>query len=83
MVNNSCNGRCELEKSIKKYSDNEKRMHDNLDNKVDLVFIQNTFAASYELVQSNNQFKKPNFYILEKKTIAVARSSFRPPSFLI
>ncbi|MES2238946.1 MAG: hypothetical protein V4497_01675 [Bacteroidota bacterium] len=83
MVNNSCNGRCELDKSIKKYSDNEKRMQNNLDNKVDLVFIQNTVVANNFKVSQFSYVAKPNFYTPEKKPVSVALSSFRPPSYLI
>ena len=83
MINNSCNGRCELQKSLKKYEDNEKRMQNNLDNKVDLVFVQNTVVAdNFKLIEFN-YIGKPNFYTLEKETISVSLSSFRPPSFLI
>ncbi|MFA9188656.1 hypothetical protein AAGV33_14705 [Flavobacterium sp. FBOR7N2.3] len=83
MVNNSCNGRCELQKSLKKYEDNEKRMQNNLDNKVDLVFIQNTIVANDFKLIAFDFLIKPNFYILEKKEISISLSSFRPPSYLI
>ncbi|RVT76723.1 hypothetical protein EOD40_09495 [Flavobacterium sufflavum] len=82
LVNNSCNGRCELQKSLKKYEDNEKKMQNNLDNKVDLVFIQNTVFADFNAI-TVAPIEKPNFYILEKKTVSVALSSFRPPSYFI
>lgn len=82
LVNNSCNGRCELQKSLKKYEDNEKKMQNNLDNKVDLVFIQNTVFADFKTI-TVTPIEKPNFYILEKKTVSVALSSFRPPSYFI
>ena len=83
MVNNTCNGRCELDKSIKKYNDNEKRMHNNLDNKVDLVFIENTVVDKNFTLVSPCFFRKSNFYTLEKKPISVSFTSFRPPSFFI
>ncbi|MBA0885491.1 hypothetical protein GTZ96_017515 [Flavobacterium sp. BBQ-18] len=82
LVNNSCNGRCELQKSLKKYDDNEKKMQNNLDNKVDLVFIQNTVFADFKTI-AVTPIEKPNFYILEKKTVSVSLSSFRPPSYFI
>jgi plasmid maintenance system antidote protein VapI len=83
MVNNSCNGRCELQKSLKKYEDNEKKMQNNLDNKVDFVFIQNTVVANnFKLIEFRFS-GKPNFFVLEKKAISVSLSSFRPPSYLI
>ncbi|WP_026713830.1 hypothetical protein [Flavobacterium daejeonense] len=83
LVNNSCNGRCELEKSLKKYSDNEKRMQNNLDNKVELVYIQNSFIAKNFQFPETNYSEKSLFYTLEKKTASVALTTFRPPSFLI
>ncbi len=82
LVNNTCNGRCELDKSIKKYNDNEKRMQNNLDNKVDLVFIQNTVVTDFK-VTAVTPIEKPNCYTLEKKPISVSIPSFRPPSYFI
>lgn len=83
MVNNTCNGRCELQKSLKKYEDNEKRMQNNLDNKIDLVFIQNTVIATDFKIIEFNYSSKPNSYTQEKKPVSVSLSSFRPPSYLI
>lgn len=83
LVNNSCNGRCELQKSLKKYEDNEKKMQNNLDNKVDFVFIQNTVVAADSKTIAVIATEKPNFYTLEKKTVSVSLPSFRPPSYLI
>lgn len=83
LVNNSCNGRCELQKSLKKYEDNEKKMQNNLDNKVDLVFIQNTVFAKNFKIAKPDYIAKPDFYTPEKKTVSVALSSFRPPSYFI
>lgn len=82
MVNNSCNGRCELDKSIKKYSDNEKKMQNNLDSKVNLVFIQNTIITHFNVV-AVAPIEKPNCYTLEKKPVSVSLPSFRPPSYFI
>ncbi|MFL9829269.1 hypothetical protein ABS764_00255 [Flavobacterium sp. ST-87] len=83
MINNSCNGRCELQKSLKKYEDNEKRMQNNLDSKVDLVFIQNTVVADDFKLIAFDFIIKPNFYTIEKQPVSVSLSSFRPPSVLI
>lgn len=82
LVDNTCNGRCELQKSLKKYDDNERRMQNNLDNKVDLVYIYTAAVPEYKLIK-NNLLAKPNFYTLEKKTISVSLPSFRPPSYLV
>jgi len=83
MVNNSCNGRCELQKSLKKYDDNEKKMQNNLDNKIDLVFIQNTTIVADFKTAEFGFIEKPNGYTLEKKTVSVSLSTFRPPSYFI
>jgi hypothetical protein len=72
-----------LQKSLKKYEDNEKRMQNNLDNKVDLVFIQNTVVADDFKIIEFNYSSKPNFHTQEKKPVSVTLSSFRPPSCLI
>ncbi|MFC5683011.1 hypothetical protein ACYE2N_03660 [Flavobacterium sp. MAHUQ-51] len=82
LVDNTCNGRCELQKSLKKYEDNERKMQNNLDNKVDLVYVLTPFVAEYTLIE-NNLVAKPNCYTLEKKTVSVTLPSFRPPSYLI
>ncbi|WP_278035343.1 hypothetical protein [Flavobacterium nitratireducens] len=82
LVDNTCNGRCELQKSLKKYEDNERKMQNNLDNKVDLVYVLTPSVAEYTLIE-NNLVAKPNCYTLEKKTVSVTLPSFRPPSYLI
>ncbi|MFH6968240.1 hypothetical protein [Flavobacterium sp. FlaQc-28] len=82
MVFNSCNGRCELQKSLKKYDDNEKKMQDNLKEKTELVYI---------LYTSNNTFKliapigiKADFPArFDNKPISVSTDTFRPPSLFI
>lgn len=81
MVFNTCNGRCELQKSIKKYLDNEKEMQNNLKEKAELVYIQNTskfdFAIIPLLETTENVFDR-----IESKTVAISVETFRPPSFL-
>ncbi|RZJ53704.1 MAG: hypothetical protein EOO44_07665 [Flavobacterium sp.] len=82
MVFNSCNGRCELQKSLKKYADNEKRMQNNLKEKTEVVYIQNFGVSNYELIA----FIEPGvklFASFDKKPIAVSSSTFHPPSFFI
>ena len=48
LVLNTCNGRCELQKSMKKFEDNEKRMQNNLKEKLELVYIQNTIENNFK-----------------------------------
>ncbi|WP_291149730.1 hypothetical protein [Flavobacterium sp. UBA7680] len=82
MVFNSCNGRCELQKSLKKYSDNEKKMQDNLKEKAEVVYIQNSITAQYKLIVPIEN-KTQNFGVLDKKPISVSVVAFHPPSFFI
>ena len=82
MVFNSCNGRCELQKSLKKYSDNEKRMQNNLKEKAEVVYIQNTIVTSYKFVTSIESRAKI-FASFDTKPISVSNSMFRPPSYFI
>ena len=83
IVNNTCNGRCELNKSIKKYNDSEKKANSNLVEKTDFVFISHSVYANDKQLDFKSQYKKSLFFSLEKKPIAVASATFRPPSFFI
>jgi thioredoxin-related protein len=81
-VFNSCNGRCELQKSIKKYTDNEKEMQDTLKDKIELVYIQNNADAGFGII-SSFETKEISFELFENKPIGVPNLTFRPPaSFL-
>ena len=82
MVFNSCNGRCELQKSLKKYADNEKRMQNNLKEKAEVVYIQNTTTANYRLVTPIESAAKL-FASIDEKPISVSNSTFHPPSYFI
>ena len=82
MVFNSCNGRCELQKSLKKYADNEKRMQNNLKQKAEVVYIQNKATANYRLVTPIESAAKL-FASIDKKPISVSNSTFHPPSYFI
>lgn len=82
MVFNTCNGRCELQKSLKKYADNEKKMQDNLKEKAEIVYIQNTNTSLYTLVAPVETAAK-NFAIADKKPVSITVVAFRPPSCFI
>ncbi|MFH6999944.1 hypothetical protein ACHRVZ_18630 [Flavobacterium sp. FlaQc-57] len=81
MVFNSCNGRCELQKSLKKYADNEKKMQNNLKEKAEIVYIQNTFTTELKLVAPTS--KANLFASFDAKPIAVSTATFHPPSYFI
>ncbi|KRD12893.1 hypothetical protein ASE21_03000 [Flavobacterium sp. Root901] len=82
MVFNTCNGRCELQKSLKKYADNEKKMQDNLKEKAEIVYIQNTFENNFKLVIPVES-KKEILTSLDEKPISVSNTTFHPPSYFI
>ncbi len=82
MVFNSCNGRCELQKSLKKYADNEKKMQNNLKEKAEVVYIQNTCTTNFKLVTPIESRAKL-FASSDKKPISVSNSTFHPPSCFI
>ncbi|RKR11358.1 hypothetical protein C8C83_3083 [Flavobacterium sp. 90] len=82
MLFNSCNGRCELQKSLKKYADNEKKMQNNLKEKAEVVYIQNTTTNNFRLVASIEP-KAENFASFDSKPISVSNATFHPPSYFI
>jgi hypothetical protein len=82
MLFNSCNGRCELQKSLKKYDDNEKRMHDNLKEKGEVIYIQNIALSHFKLV-APIETRTAVFAYFDKKPISVSNFTFRPPSGII
>lgn len=82
MVYNTCNGRCELQKSLKKYADNEKKMQNNLKEKSEVVYIQNTITNEFKLVSPITS-KAKLFATLDAKPISVSIATFRPPSYFI
>ncbi|WP_228520511.1 hypothetical protein [Flavobacterium sp. CSZ] len=82
MIFNSCNGRCELQKSLKKYADNEKKMHDNLKEKAEVIYIQNIALNPFKLVAPITS-RKAVFAYFDKKPISVSNATFHPPSYLI
>ncbi|MGO4770096.1 hypothetical protein ACEN2I_00400 [Flavobacterium sp. W22_SRS_FK3] len=82
MIFNSCNGRCELQKSLKKYADNEKKMENNLKEKAELVYIQNTPVATFKLIKPLES-KAKLYVFFDEKPISVSIATFRPPSYFI
>lgn len=82
MVFNTCNGRCELQKSLKKYTDNEKRMQNNLKDKAEVVYIQASFLNNFKLV-TPIESKTVLFASYDGKPISVSNATFHPPSYFI
>jgi hypothetical protein len=82
MVFNTCNGRCELQKSLKKYEDNQKKMQDSLKEKTELVYILHTSNNTLRLIAPISI--KADFPSgLDNKPVAVSTKTFRPPSVFI
>ncbi|WP_225899083.1 hypothetical protein [Flavobacterium erciyesense] len=82
MVFNSCNGRCELQKSLKRYTDNEKSMQNTLKEKVDVVYVQELLTTSYELVQPVVITTKTET-VVNRKPVSFSAYTFRPPAYFI
>lgn len=82
MVFNSCNGRCELQKSLKRYTDNEKSMQNTLKEKVDVVYVQELLSTSYELVQPIVITTKTET-VVNRKPVSFSAYTFRPPAYFI
>ena len=79
---NSCNGRCELQKSIKKYSDNERKMQDSLKEKTELVYVQNTLEVTFDIVPVIES-KNNSSILFEKKPIGASNLTFHPPLYFV
>ncbi|MCC4920764.1 hypothetical protein [Flavobacterium chungbukense] len=80
-VFNSCNGRCELQKSIKKYADNEKKQ-DSLKEKLELVYVQNSPEVKFSVI-SLIESKENSSILFEKKPIKASNLTFHPPLGLV
>jgi len=77
-VFNTCNGRCELQKSIKKYADNERKMQDNLKEKSELVYVQSTSEVNFAVIPVLES-KENSSILFEKKPIKASNLTFHPP----
>ncbi|WP_255580390.1 hypothetical protein [Flavobacterium sp. UMI-01] len=78
-INNSCNGRCELQKSLKKYEDNEKRMnHTNLKEKTELVYTVAPFEFHFD-PNNTPSIKEAVFSVFCEKPKSVSFAVFHPP----
>jgi len=78
LVFNSCNGRCELKKSIKKYTDNERKMQDSLKEKIELVYVQDIAEVNFSIV-AVTESKENSSIVFEKKPVKASNLTFHPP----
>jgi predicted phage-related endonuclease len=79
---NTCQGHCALKKSLKQLEDNEKEMQNNLKEKTELVYIQNSSETNLSL-ELNISSTRNNYNYFGKKPITVVMPNFRPPSYFI
>lgn len=79
---NSCNGRCELQKSIKKYSDNQRKMQDSLKDKLELLYVQSTAEVSFDSFPVFES-KDNNAVLFDKKPVGASNLTFHPPLWLV
>ncbi|WP_235889611.1 hypothetical protein [Flavobacterium restrictum] len=82
LVYNTCNGRCELQKSLTKFENNQKEMQNNLKEKFELVYIQNLFTTDFAPFPIFEK-KDSNFSFFTQKTNSISQSTFRPPASFI
>ena len=80
---NTCQGHCALKKSLKELEANEKEMQNNLKEKAELVYIQNTLEMSSPPTPQSPFSSRQNYFYFDKKPIAVVLPNFRPPSYFI
>ncbi|MFD1602204.1 hypothetical protein ACFSJW_18190 [Flavobacterium artemisiae] len=81
-VFNTCNGRCELQKSIKKYADNERKMQDSLKDKLEVVYIQNNTEINFTIIPVI-ETKEKSSILFEKKPIGASNLTFHPPVYFV
>jgi hypothetical protein len=81
-VFNTCNGRCELQKSIKKYADNERKMQDSLKDKLEVVYIQNNTEVNFTIIPVIESKEKSSI-LFEKKPIGASNLTFHPPVYFV
>ena len=81
-VNNSCNGRCVLQKTLKKFEDNERSMEKVLKEKAEIVYICNFNTVTYQLF-SPEIISTPTPLTRIEKPITVTNSIFHPPLFTV
>lgn len=79
---NSCNGRCELQKSLKKYSDNEKQMQDSLKEKLELVYICIFSEVNFAFIPVSDTPQKA-FAFVGSTPVGVSSLTFRPPAGIL
>ncbi|MGL2993586.1 hypothetical protein [Flavobacterium sp. TSSA_36] len=83
LVNNTCNGRCELQKSLKQFDENEKKMENILKEKADFVYLIHSTPTAFASNTPTTSTTKLNVFHTSGKTISKTNSTFRPPSFLL
>lgn len=57
-------------------------MQNNLKEKLELIYIQNTLETTYSFVASTFSTQK-KYFSFDKKPISVVLSNFRPPAYFI
>jgi hypothetical protein len=83
LVTNTCNGRCELQKSLKQFDENEKKMENIQKEKADFVYLIHSTPTSFTSNTPITSTTKLNVFHTSGKTISKTNSTFRPPSFLL
>jgi hypothetical protein len=82
VANNTCNGQCELRKTLKKYDENERKTDNVLKEKVELIYIKPVFENELVISFDTNSSKLSVFHTSEKP-ISISKLAFRPPTYFI
>jgi hypothetical protein len=82
VANNTCNGQCELRKTLKKYDENERKTDNVLKEKVELIYIKPVFENELVMSFDKNSSKLSVFHTSEKP-ISISKLTFRPPTYFI
>nr|WP_315158284.1 hypothetical protein [uncultured Flavobacterium sp.] len=58
-------------------------MQNNLKEKLELVYIQNTLQMNSAIITESSFSSQKNYFYFDRKPIAVVVPNFRPPSYFI
>ena len=83
LITNTCNGRCELQKSLQKLDENEKKMANILKEKAEIIYLFSSIITVISTTSKITTTTALNVFYDSGKTNSKVNTTFRPPSFLI
>ncbi len=82
IANNTCNGHCELRKTLKKYDSNERKMQNVLKDKIEIVYIQHTTKLDLSIFPAIEVKDSPSV-LFKKKPLGATGFIFHPPLYSV